>query len=39
MIPEQIDEDIYNEDGIFEFMDANAINEGEAGFMEGYLAS
>ena len=35
----KIDEDIYNEDGIYEFMNSNEISEEEAGFMEGYLAS
>jgi hypothetical protein len=39
VIKEEINEDIYDEEGICEFMDANQISEEEAGFMEGYLAS
>ena len=35
----KIDEDIYNEDGVYEFIYEDMIDEAEAGFMEGYLAS
>ena len=39
MITEEIDEDIYNEESIGEFVDADEITKIEAGFMEGYIAS
>jgi len=34
-----INEDIYNEEGVYEFIEGDEISWGEAGFMEGYLAS
>ena len=36
---EENDEDIYDEDGVYEFMYEDMIDEAEAGFMEGYLAA
>lgn len=34
-----IDEDIYTEQGLSEFMESDEINDIEEGFMEGYLAA
>jgi hypothetical protein len=38
MLPDNHD-DIYEEEGIGEFIDSNEIDGSEAGFMNGYLTS